>query len=145
YFPLIKMGNSAMLKATEYEDTSVYHYEAAIASEHLNAKTFKDTNWKNISYWYEQLYMFKPNMFTLLNHATVCLQLSDFEKTHQLLKRIDVVELGQRAYLYYGCYAEYYMKIGEKSLAISFLDKALAGTTNNMEREYLMKKREKLL
>ena len=138
YFPLIKMGNSAMLKATEYEDTSVYHYEVAIASEHLNAKTFKDTNWKNISYWYEQLYMFKPNMFTLLNHATVCLQLSDFEKTHQLLKRIDVAELGQRAYLYYGCYAEYYMKIGEKSLAISFLDKALAETTNTLERDFLM-------
>jgi len=131
-----------MLKATEYEDTSVYHYEAAIASEHLNAKTFKDTNWKNIYYWYEQLYMFKPNMFALLNHATVCLQLSDFEKTHQLLKRIDVAELGQRAYLYYGCYAEYYMKIGEKQLAISFLDKALAGTTNTLERDFLMGKKE---
>ncbi|WP_282112428.1 RNA polymerase sigma factor [Maribacter stanieri] len=50
YFPLIKMGNSAMHKAMNYDDTSVYHYEAAIASEHLNAKTFKDTNWKNISY-----------------------------------------------------------------------------------------------
>ncbi|WP_339725413.1 RNA polymerase sigma factor [Maribacter stanieri] len=141
YFPLIKMGNSAMLKATEYEDTSVYHYEAAIASEHLNAKTFKDTNWKNISYWYEQLYMFKPNMFTLLNHATVCLQLSDFEKTHQLLKRIDVAELGQRAYLYYGCYAEYYTKKGENEMAVSYLDTALLETSNSLERNFLMKKR----
>lgn len=51
YFPLIKMGNSAMNKAVEYDDTSVYHYEAAIASEHLNAKTFEDTNWENISNW----------------------------------------------------------------------------------------------
>ena len=76
-------------------------------------------------------------MFTLLNHATVCLQLSDFEKTHQLLKHIDAAELGQRAYLYYGCYAEYYMKIGKKQLAISFLDKALAETTNKLEREFL--------
>ncbi|WP_282112429.1 hypothetical protein [Maribacter stanieri] len=80
-------------------------------------------------------------MFTLLNHATVCLQLTDFEKTHQLLKIIDVAELGQRAYLYYGCYAEYYMKIGEKDLSISFLDKALAETTNSIERDFLMKKR----
>ena len=141
YFPLIKMGNSAMLKAMDYDDTSVYHYEAAIASEHLNAKTFKDTNWKNISYWYEQLYMFKPNMFTLLNHATVCLQLSDFEKTHQLLKRIDVAELGQRAYLYYGCYAEYYTKKGENEMAVSYLDTALLETSNSLERNFLMKKR----
>ena len=145
YFPLIKMGNSAMLKAMDYDDTSVYHYEAAIASEHLNAKTFKDTNWKNISYWYEQLYTFEPNMFTLLNHAIVCLQLSEFEKTHQLLKSINVAELGQRTYLYYGCYAEYYMQIGEKDLAISFLDKALAGTTNRLERDFLMSKKEGLI
>ncbi|MGB2761335.1 MAG: sigma-70 family RNA polymerase sigma factor [Maribacter stanieri] len=145
YFPLIKMGNSAMLKAMDYDDTSVYHYEAAIASEHLNAKKFEDTNWKKISYWYEQLYTFEPNMFTLLNHATVCLQLSDFEKTHQLLKSIDVAELGQRAYLYYGCYAEYYMKIGEKDLSISFLDKALLGTSNMLEKEFLTIKREGLI
>ena len=145
YFPLIKMGNSAMLKAMDYDDTSVYHYEAAIASEHLNAKTFKDTNWKNISYWYDQLYTFEPNMFTLLNHATVCLQLTDFEKTHQLLKIIDVAELGQRAYLYYGCYAEYYMKIGEKDSSISFLDKALAETTNSLERDFLINKRSGLI
>tara|TARA_R110002051_G_scaffold73135_1_gene132689 strand:+ start:64376 stop:65611 length:1236 start_codon:yes stop_codon:yes gene_type:complete len=144
YFPLIKMGNSAMNKALEYDDTSVYHYEASIASEHLSAKTFEATNWSKISYWYDQLYAFQPNTFTLLNHATVCLQLNDLEKTNQLLKSIAVSELGQRAYLYYGCYAEYYIKKGEKSLAISFLDKALAGTTNTLEKVYLKEKREGL-
>ncbi|WP_116771629.1 RNA polymerase sigma factor [Maribacter litoralis] len=142
YFPLIKMGSSAMHKAMDYDDSSVYHYEAAIASEHLNAKTFKDTNWRKISYWYEQLHTFEPNMFTLLNYATVCLQLNDLAKTYQLLNCIEVAELGQRGYLYYGCFAEYYLKKGEKDLAISFLDKALAGTTNKLEREFLMKKRE---
>ncbi|WP_299318483.1 sigma-70 family RNA polymerase sigma factor [uncultured Maribacter sp.] len=145
YFPLIKMGNSAMNKAVEYDDTSVYHYEAAIASEHLNAKTFEDTNWENISNWYEQLYMFESNMFTLLNHATVCIQLSDYEKTLHLLNSIDVSDLGQRAYLYYGCYAELYIKKGEKELAISFLDKALLGTSNMLEKEFLTIKREGLI
>jgi RNA polymerase sigma-70 factor (ECF subfamily) len=144
YFPLIKMGNSAMNKALEYDDTSVYHYEASIASEHLSAKTFEATNWSKISYWYDQLYAFQPNTFTLLNHATVCLQLNDLEKTNQLLKSIAVSELGQRAYLYYGCYAEYYIKKGEKDLAISFLDKALAETTNTLEKVYLKEKREGL-
>jgi RNA polymerase sigma-70 factor (ECF subfamily) len=143
-FPLIKMGNSAMNKALEYDDTSIYHYEAAIASEHLNAKTFEATNWSKISFWYDQLYAFQPNTFTLLNHATVCLQLNDLEKTNQLLKSIAVSELGQRAYLYYGCYAEYYIKKGEKDLAISFLDKAWAETTNTLEKVYLKEKREGL-
>ncbi|WP_424004090.1 RNA polymerase sigma factor [Maribacter sp. IgM3_T14_3] len=145
YFPLIKMGNSAMNKALEYDDTSIYHYEAAIASEHLNAKTFEDTNWENISNWYEQLYMLESNMFTLLNHATVCIQLSDYEKTLHLLNSIDVSDLGQRAYLYYGCYAELYTKKGEKELAISYLDKALLGTSNMLEKEFLTIKREGLI
>ncbi|APA64350.1 RNA polymerase sigma factor [Maribacter sp. 1_2014MBL_MicDiv] len=145
YFPLIKMGNSAMLKATEYEDTSVYHYEAAIASEHLNAKIFKDTNWRKISYWYEQLHTFEPNMFTLLNHATVCLQLNDLAKTYQLLNCIEVAELGQRGYLYYGCYAEFYLKKGEKDLAISFLDKAMLETSNSLEKKFLTIKRKRLI
>ncbi|WP_405400082.1 RNA polymerase sigma factor [Maribacter sp. Asnod2-G09] len=145
YFPLVKMGNSAMNKAVEYDDTSVYHYEAAIASEHLNAKTFEETNWKKIAYWYEQLYAFEPNPFILLNHATVCLQLSDFEKTLRLLNSIDVSDLGQRAYLFYGCYAEYYIKKGEKELAISFLDKALLQTSNTLEKEFLNKKKGELI
>lgn len=145
YFPLIKMGNSAMHKAMDYDDTSVYHYEAAIASEHLNANTFEDTNWKKISYWYEQLYNFQPTAFTLLNQAIVSLQLNDFEKTHQLLKRIDVAELGQRAYLYYGCYAEYYTKKGENEMAVSYLDTALLETSNSLERDFLINKRSGLI
>ena len=84
-------------------------------------------------------------MFTWLNHATVCLQLNDLAKTYQLLNCIEVAELGQRGYLYYGCFAEYYLKKGEKDLAISFLDKALLETSNKLEREFLMKKQEKLL
>ncbi|MDO6471557.1 RNA polymerase sigma factor [Maribacter sp. 1_MG-2023] len=145
YFPLIKMGDSAMNKAVEYEDTSVYHYEAAIASEHLNAKTFEETNWKKISYWYEQMYAFEPNSFTLLNHATVCIQLSDFKKTLHLLNSIDVSDLVQRTYLYYGCYAEYYIKKGDKELAISFLNKALLETSNTLEKEFFMGKKEGLI
>lgn len=145
YFPLIKMGNCAMNKAMDYDDTSVYHYEAAIASEHLNAKTFEDTNWKNILSWYEQIYGFQPTAFTLLNQAIVCLQLNDFDKTLLLLNRINVSDLGQRGYLYYGCFAEYYMKIGEKDLAISFLDISLAGTTNSLEKDFLMRKKEGLI
>ncbi|WP_339835407.1 sigma-70 family RNA polymerase sigma factor [uncultured Maribacter sp.] len=144
YFPLIKMGNSAMNKAMEYDDTSVYHYEAAIASEHLNAKTFEDTNWENISSWYKQLYAFQPTAFTLLNQAIVSLQLNDFVKTKQLLQQSDVEDLGQRAYLFYGCYAELYIKMGDKNLAISYLDKALEQTSNKLEKQFLMRKRNNL-
>jgi len=44
YFPLIAAGNSMMMKATQTGRYSAYHYEAAIASEHLSAKKFE---WDN--------------------------------------------------------------------------------------------------
>lgn len=144
YFPLIKIGNSAMNKAMEYDDTSIYHFEAAIASEHINAREFKDTDWQKISDWYEQMYAFQPTAFTLLNLAIVSLQLNDFERTLQLLNSIEVSDLGQRAYLYYGCYAEFHTKKGENELAISFLNKALLETTNKLEWQFLMGKRSLL-
>ena len=144
YFPLIKIGNDAMNKAMEYDDVSKYHYEAAIAAEHLKAKTFEDTDWNTILKWYTQLYQLQPNAFTQLNMAIVNLQLNQFKTTYQLLASITIEDLEQRAYLYYGCYAEYYAKKNDTVLAISYLDKAILKTNNNLEKDYLKKRRVEL-
>lgn len=144
YAPLIMMGDSAMAKALAYEDVSSYHYEAAIAAEHIKAKTFEDTQWKQILQWYHKLYEAAPTAFTLLNIAIVNLQMNQFETAKQILETISITDLEQRAYLYYGCYAEYYAKRGDLVLAISYLDKAILNTSNSLEKMYLMKKKRSL-
>lgn len=144
YFPLIKIGNDAMNKAMQYDDVSKYHYEAAIAAEHLKARTFGDTDWNKILKWYTQLYQLQPSAFTQLNIAIVNLQLNQFDTTHQILRSITIKDLEQRAYLYYGCYAEYYAKRNDTVLAISYLDKAILKTHNNLEKDYLKKRKAEL-
>ncbi len=53
-----------------------------------------------------------------------------------LSNSIEVSHLGERTYLFYGCYAEYYIRKGEKELAISFLDKALLEIINTLKRSF---------
>jgi len=144
YFPLIQMANSAMNKAMEYDDISIYHYEAAIAAEHIKAKSFEETNWNKILVWYNKLNETQASPFTLLNIAIVNLQLQRFEVVKKLLDIIPIVDLEQRQYLFYGCYAEYYARREDLVLAVSYLDKAILKTTNGLERAYLRNKKAQI-
>jgi len=145
HFPLIEMGNMMMYKAVEDGEFSCYHYEAAIASEHLRAQSFEDTNWDRILYWYQNLQALQPMPTHLLNMAVVCMQKKDFIATKKYLKEIVPDQLAQRVYLYYATYADYYKFTQQNDKALLHLDKALVSVTNTMEKEFLAKKREALL
>lgn len=144
HFPLIEIANRAMTKSSYYDDFSIYHYEAAIAFEHVKAKTFEETNWKNILRWYSKLHELQPTSFTLLNIAIVNLQLNELNTAKKVLEELGINDLGQRQYLYFGSYAEYYLKQGERDLAKSYFEKAISKTSNSLEKEYLRKKVERL-
>lgn len=144
HFPLVEIANRAMNKSSEYEDISIYHFEAAIAFEHVKAKTFEDTDWARILHWYEKLHELQPSEFTLLNRAIVNLQLNRIKEAKQLLDSIEIDNLGQRQYLYYGCYAEYFSKVNDHPSAISSLEKAISKTSNSLEKAYLRKKKTHL-
>jgi len=79
----------------------------------------------------------------MLNIAMVNLQLKNFEEGKRILESLAVKDLGQRAYLYYGCYAEYYAKRNDLVLAVSYLDKAISITSNSLERAFLTKKKKR--
>lgn len=141
YPPLVAMGNQAMTAAVQTSTFSCYHYEAAIAAEHLQASSFATTNWDKIQMWYQQLYKLQASPFILLNMAVVELQRGAPEKAKQLLENINPHELEQRAYLYYGTWSEYYTTINQTAQAIESIDTALKLVTNNAERDYLFKKK----
>lgn len=145
YRPLIMLGNDAMTRAIEFPDLSTYHYEAAIAAEHLKAPRFEDTNWPKILDLYEKLHAFHPADSNLLNMAIILLQLDRLEEALHLLDSIKEGKLEQRAYLLYGCFSDYYRKKGDKKNALACMERAIALSTNNQEKRYLNKKKERLL
>lgn len=144
YFPLIKLGNKAMIKAVETDNFTSYHYEATIAMEHLKAPSFEATNWGKILTWYEQLHKIQPSPFNLLNQAIVQIQQQNFKAALRLLKQINPTALEQRAYLYYGTYSEYFDLTGDVQQALKSLNTALTLVKNEAERQFLLKKKEEL-
>ena len=144
HFPLIKLGNEAMNKAMQYGDTSTYHIEAAIAVEHLKAKSFAATNWEKILKLYKQLYEINGDEMTKLNIIIVLLQLQQNVRAKVLLDNINPTILEQRVYLFWGVKAEYYINIGQKEKAIDALNRAIEKTSNQVEKDYLSQKKETL-
>ena len=144
YFPLIQLGNQAMLKATAYDDYSTYHIEAAIAAEHLKSKSFEATNWKRILELYQELHEQEPNDMVLLSMAMILIQLQRMDEAFKLLQKLKAEKLEQRTYLYYGVMAKYYESLGRTKEAIEFLEISIEKVPNEIEKSYLMKKKTKL-
>lgn len=145
HFPLIKIGDTAMHKAVEDTSFSSYHYEAAIAAEHLKAASFKETNWKTILKWYQCLYELDPMPIHILNMAVVELQDQRFRESYQLLHQLDPETLGQRKYLYHATLSDYYQTQRAYKKAIKHIDIAIDLVSNQQEKNYLEKKRIALI
>ena len=145
YFPLIELGNTMMNKAINNTTFSCYHYEAAIAAEHLKAKRFEDTNWDKILHWYQCLYKLQPMTNHLLTMAVICIQKKDLTSAKNYLNKLNPQDFEQRAYLYYGTYTDYYSATNNIDKALEYNMLALKNVTNNQEKQYLLKKNLALL
>lgn len=141
---LVHTGNKYMTHAVETEQYSSYHYEAAIASEHLRANSIENTDWSQILIWYEQLYRIHPTPMIVLNKAIVLLQLRQFDSAKSLLDGINPKNLAKREYLYHSTYAEYYKHLGDIEAAIDNLLTAMNFISNEQEKKYLTRKISKL-
>lgn len=145
HFPLIKIGNDSMNKAVTYPDRSKYHLEAAIAAEHLKAKSFQYTDWHAILALYKKLQQQNPNELGRLNIIIVLIQLKKFDLVAGELPLIDESKLNQRAYLLWATWADFHYRTGDKESALRYIDKALETVNNELERNYLLKKRNDYL
>jgi len=145
HFPLINLGNEAMNKAVENEETySAFHYEAAIASEHLRAESFEMTNWKIILKWYQSLNQIHESASNYLNIAIVYLQLNELDEAHEILSQIEFKHLNQRQYLYYATLAKYYELKKDFSRAIANMEIAIGQVKNKIEKKYFLSRLKEL-
>ncbi|GAA3609624.1 sigma-70 family RNA polymerase sigma factor [Flavivirga amylovorans] len=145
HVPLITLGNTMMNKAVDTSTFSCYHYEAAIAAEHLRAPRFEDTNWDKILHWYACLHAIQPMPIHLLTMAVVCLQNKDTVTSKKYLDQIKPEDFVQRAYLYHGTLSDYYYATNNLEKAIKHIDDAINIVTNKSEKSYLQKKKSDLL
>jgi len=142
YFPLVALGNDAMNKSLESINVfSSYHYEAAIAAEHLRAPNFDSTNWRIIAKYYNELINLQDNVYSKLNLAIVYLQMKELENAFEIFEQIEAKHLVQKEYLYFASLAEYHHLNKDQKQAIINIDFALSKLTNPAERKFLEEKR----
>ena len=144
YFPLIRLGNDCMEKAVQNDRYSRYHYEAAIAAEHLKARKFEDTDWDRIYRWQEALWQLNPSPQLQLNMAMVLIQRGLLGEAGVKLDRLQPLDLEQRAYLYYAVRAKYFEAQGRKEQARASLELALKTVGNTTEQTYLKERLNQL-
>lgn len=141
YQPLIQLAYDALAKSTVFEDQSIYHLEAAIAMEHIKAPSFAQTDWEQILRHYEAMYEMMPSANVRLSKALVLIQKGDLAAAKICLEEIAFSKLQQRQYLYHGLWAEYYQQSQQPEQALQSLAQAIANCSNQLEIEYLERKR----
>ena len=145
YLPITLIGHEAMEKAMDTEILSAYHYEAAIAAEHLQAPSYAETNWDKIFHFYEAMNAIQDSPYTRLNMAIVQLERKNYPRAKSLLESINASALEQRAYLFLATMAEYEFVAQKSKAAIHYIDQAIERTENKFEQNYLRKRRQEYL
>jgi RNA polymerase sigma-70 factor (ECF subfamily) len=132
---LISKGFELLEESTEPFEVSAYHLEAAIASQHAAARSFEQTNWKNIYHLYEMLYQLQPNPIVAMNKAIA----SSYAVSKQnALKELQQIKGLEDHHLYYVSIGEIYFDLENKPEAKKFFEKALELTSSGYDQQLLI-------
>jgi RNA polymerase sigma-70 factor (ECF subfamily) len=137
---LISAGNDYLNKASGVSAMSPFHLEAAIAYEHCVARTYKDTNWKHIAGFYEQLLDLGRDPVIFLNYCIAIRELKDSATAIDLLESIKGDLKIRKYHLYHAFKGELLSDLGRtKESRISF-EKAKQLSQSAREKNLLDRK-----
>lgn len=135
---LIDKGLHYLALASEGEEITEYHIEAAIAACHATALSFEQTNWQHIHHLYEILENIKPGPVTKMNKAiAIGYWKSPVEGINALLG----IKGLETSHFYHAALADFYLATNQKLKAEQCYDNALMYVTSQAEKALLTKKK----
>jgi RNA polymerase sigma factor (sigma-70 family) len=138
---LIGQGIRFLNIACENDAVSEYHVEAAIAACHAQAKSFKETNWKEIYSLYDVLSRMKPGIIVDLNKAVALGYAKSPQDGLNALLKIKGLE---GHHLYHAALGDFYMELSEHSNAYEHYHLAKQNTSSKAELKLLEAKLERI-
>ena len=135
--PLIEKGKYYLEQAAEGGCFSEYHVEAAIAGCHLHARSFNETDWRQILHLYKILAEMKPGPIVELNMAIATGYANSPAEGIRALQDIQGLE---HHYLYHSALGDFYVEVGNGEEAGKSYQKALTLTPSNAEKKLLLAK-----
>lgn len=137
---LINQGIEFLNRAAQGNVLSSFHLEASIALQHCMAKSFKETNWKQIYAFYDKLYELKPSPIIQLNKAIITGRIDGPEKAIEELHRLESDKNLADYYLLPASLGEFYQQLNDLSTAKDYFTKAKKLTSSKVELELLERK-----
>src|SRR5438552_330714 len=136
----IEEGLSLVEKALGTGMVGPYQLQAAIAALHAQAKVPEETDWAQIAELYRALAAIHPSAVVSLNHAVAVAMSQGLETGLRLIEELGGEgELGSY-HLYHAARADLLRRMGERPRALEAYRRALALTTNAVERRYLRRR-----
>lgn len=133
----IKEGLPLVEAALSRGHAGAYAIQAAISALHVQAATFADTDWMQISLLYELLQTRAPNPVHVINHAVA---LSYAYGPEAGLKRLETVENEpklQGYQPYHTCLADLLARVGDRDAAREAYARAIALSTSAPQITFL--------
>jgi RNA polymerase sigma-70 factor (ECF subfamily) len=133
-------GIQLVERALGRRDVGPYQLQAAIAAVHAEAKTAKETDWKQIAGLYQILGKIQSSPVISLNHAVAVAMSEGLESGLELIDRLGSSnELGSY-HLYYAARADILRRMRRTGEAAECYKRALALTTNAVECRFLSRR-----
>ena len=138
----IEEGQKLVERALRMGRIGPYQLQAAIAAVHAEAPAAADTDWKQIAALYRVLGRIQPSPVIELNHAAAVAMSEGLETGLALMDRLED-ELSSY-HLYHAARADLLRRLGRPEPAREQYERALALTTNAVERRYLRRRMAEL-
>ncbi len=139
---LIADGHARVRACLRRNQPGPFQVQAAIAAVHADATTADETDWSQIVALYDALYALQPNPVVAVNRAVAVAELHDPAAALADLDALDSERLD--AYQpYHATRADLLARASRRADAVAAYDRALALTTNPVERRFLTEQRDR--
>lgn len=137
---LIAEGMAHLDRSATGEELTSYHLQAGIASHHAVARTYADTDWREISELYDHLYGMDPNPVIALNRAIALSRWKGPEAGIAALSEIEHHPALAHYHLLPATLGELWSELGDTERAATYYRAALEHPCTGPERRLLRKK-----
>lgn len=136
---MIAEGLAFLNKASEGQEISTYHIEAALASYHAQASSFETTNWRAIVYLYRLLEQVNSSVVVQFNKAIAIGFAEGPQRGIDALRDLKGLENNQ---YYHTALGDFYAQLKDAPIAKIHYEKAIQLTASKAEWQLIWKKIE---
>ena len=140
----IREGIALLKETLTFGRVGPYQVQASISALHVEAASWQETDWPQISALYNMLYNLHPSPVVRINQA---MAISYAETAENALAVLDEIESSVDMASYKSFYvakADLLSRVGDEPAAMALLEKAIELSDNQVETDFLTGKLEQL-